>query len=224
MIERGRRMVSGPLTDLVGSFEGADTKGPVAAPTADPYPPRPPGGGRERLAAGDPERGHALLPAHQPALRAAAHGADLEQGVRGVGGDPRGRCDGRGAAGSAAPPRPPREHPGEQLPDALARRPGAGAPAGFLRRRTPNQGRLPKRRPPGQRHARRARISAPSVRTRRAHPGTHPPRPIRPKPSPLRRHPITRERGTFSTPIDTRLGSQECHVFKSHFCPLFETH
>ena len=30
--ERGRRVVSGPLGDLVGSLEGADTKGAVAAP------------------------------------------------------------------------------------------------------------------------------------------------------------------------------------------------
>ena len=61
MIERGRRMDSGPLTDLVGSFARADTKGAVAASAADPYPPRPSGGGRERLPGGDPERGATLL-------------------------------------------------------------------------------------------------------------------------------------------------------------------
>ena len=67
---------------------------------------------------------------HHRLLRAGVHGADFEQGVRGVGDDPRGRGDGGGAAGSAAPPLPHREHPGEQLPDAAARRPGAGTASG----------------------------------------------------------------------------------------------
>ena len=71
-----------------------------------------------------------------------------------------------------------------------------------------------------KRHARRARISgrsAPSVRARRAHPGTHPPPPIRPQPlhipsthpsagtqSPRKSGTFSKPRsGTFSKPIDT---------------------
>ena len=120
-----------------------------------------------------------------------------------MGDDPRGRGDGGGAAGSAAPPL---REPGEQLPDAAARRPGQAlrqVPAG----RTPNKGQLPQRRCPG-RHA-RARISgrsAPSVRARRAHPGTHPPPPIRPQPLQIpSTHPSAgtqspRKSGTFSKP------------------------
>ena len=71
-----------------------------------------------------------------------------------------------------------------------------------------------------KRYARRARISgrsAPSVRARRAHPGTHPPPPIRPQPlqipsthpsagtqSPRKSGTFSKPRsGTFSKPIDT---------------------
>ena len=67
---------------------------------------------------------------HHRLLRAGVHGADFKQGVRGVGDDPRRRGDGGGAAGSAAPPLPYREHSGKQLPAASARRPGAGTASG----------------------------------------------------------------------------------------------
>ena len=87
-------------------------------------------------------------------------------------------------------------------------------------RKNPEQGRLPKPRRPVRRHARRARVpgrSAPSVRARRAHPGTHPPPPLRPQPlqipsthpstgtqSPRKSGTFSKPRsGTFSTPIDT---------------------
>ena len=214
--ERGRRVYYGSLRDLVGSLQEAETKG-QAAPAAGPHPPRAAGGGRDRLPAGDPERGDVVLPAHQRALRAGVHGADFEQGVRGVGDDPRGRGDGGGAAGSAAPPLPHREHPGEQLPDAER-----GDLAQALRqvpaRKNPEQGPYPSGGAPVKRHARRARISgrsAPSVRARRAHPGTHPPPPIRPQPLQIpSTHPSTGTQsprksgtprsGTFSKPIDKR--------------------
>ena len=155
---------------------------------------------------------------HHRLLRAGVHGADFEQGVRGVGDDPRGRGDGRGAAGSAAPPLPPREHPGEQLPDAAARRPGAGAPAGPSEEEPRTRAGYPSGDAPVKRHARRARISgrsAPSVRARRAHPGTHPPPPIRPQPLQIpSTHPSAgtqspRKSGTFSKP-------QKWDIFEAH--------
>ena len=79
----------------------------------------------------------------------------------------------------------------------------------FWRGRTPDQDRLPSRDAPVRRHVRRARVpdrSAPSVRARRAHPGTHPPPPIRPQPLQIpSTHPSAgtqspRKSGTFSTP------------------------
>ena len=51
------------------------------------------------------------------ACRRGVHGPDFQQGVRRVGSDPRGRGDGGGVSGSA-PPLPPGEHPGKQLPAA----------------------------------------------------------------------------------------------------------
>ena len=218
--ESGRRVYYG-LPEGSGRVPpGGGDEGAVAAPAAGPHPPRAAGGGRDRLPAGDAERGDVVLPAHQRALRAGVHGADFEQGVRGVGDDPRGRGDGGGAAGSAAPPLPHREHPGEQLPDAAARRPGAGAPAGSCEEEPRTRASYPSGGAPVKRHARRARISgrsAPSVRARRAHAGTHPPPPIRPQPlqipsthpsagtqSPRKSGTFSKPRsGTFSKPIDT---------------------
>ena len=75
-----------------------------------------------------------------------------------------------------------------------------------------------------ERPARRARISAPSVRARRAHPGTHPPPSIRPQPlqipsthpsagtqSPRKSGTFSKPRsGTFSKPIDSQ--ASERHI------------
>ena len=47
---------------------GGGDEGAVAAPAAGPHPPRAAGGGRDRLPAGDPERGDVVLPAHQRAV------------------------------------------------------------------------------------------------------------------------------------------------------------
>ena len=129
--------------------------------------------------------------------------------VRGVGSDPHGRGGSGGGPRSAAPPLPPREDPRGQLPDAAARRLGAAAPAGSGEEDPRTRAGYPSRDAPVRRHARRARVpdrSAPSVRARRAHPGTHPPPPLRPQPLQIpSTHPSAgtqspRKSGTFSTP------------------------
>ena len=128
--ERGRRVYYGSLRDLVGSLQEAETKGQL----------------RRRLRV---LTHPALLVVDEIGyLPVSRNGATLffqlineryarasrvltsNKGFEEWGDDPRGRGDGGGAAGSAAPPLPHREHPGEQLPDAAARRLGAGAPAG----------------------------------------------------------------------------------------------
>ena len=62
----------------------------------------------------------ALLPAAQRPARAGVDGADLEQGLRGMGTRARRRDHGGGAHRPAAAPLPHRQHPGQQLPDAGA--------------------------------------------------------------------------------------------------------
>ena len=65
-------------------------------------------------------RAGALLPADQRPARAGVDGADLEQGLRGMGTRARRRDHGGGAHRPAAAPLPHRQHPGQQLPDAGA--------------------------------------------------------------------------------------------------------
>ena len=81
---------------------------------------------RDRLPAGQPGRRRALLPADQRPARAGVDGADLEQGLRGMGTRARRRDHGGGAHRPAAAPLPHRQHPGQQLPDAGASALAAG--------------------------------------------------------------------------------------------------
>ena len=100
----------------------------------------------------------------------------------------------------------------------------AGAPAGPGEKEPRTRASYPSGGAPVKRYARRARISgrsAPSVRARRAHPGTHPPPPIRQKALQIpSTHPSAGTRsprksgtfskpksGTFSKPIDTARGA-----------------
>ena len=62
-------------------------------------------------------RPRARLPADQRPARAGVNGADLEQGLRGMGTRARRRDHGGGAHRPAAAPLPYRQHPGQQLPD-----------------------------------------------------------------------------------------------------------
>ena len=64
---------------------GAGGWAPPAA-TQGAHAPGALGRRRDRLLAGHAHRGDALLPVDEPALRGGLDGADLEQGVRGVGG------------------------------------------------------------------------------------------------------------------------------------------
>ena len=210
--ERGRRVYSGPLRDLVGSLEGAGTKGAVAAPAADPYPPRPPGGGRERPPGGDPEVGRPCSSSSSVSARASVHGADSNKGF-----EERGAILGDEVMAAAPLDRLLHHCHLVNIRGNSYRMRDLGDLAQALRRPREEQPRTRAGHPsgdaPAKRHARRARISgrsAPSVRARRAHPGTHPLPPIRPKPVQIpSTHPSAdtkshRKSGTFSKPIDTR--------------------
>ena len=65
---KGRRVYYGSLEGFGRVPPGGGDEGAVAAPAAGPHPPRAAGGGRDRLPAGDPERGDVVLPAHQRAV------------------------------------------------------------------------------------------------------------------------------------------------------------
>ena len=92
--ENGRKIYFGTLTDLVDSLEEAKAAG--------------------RL-------NRRLKTLTHPALRPRLDRADVEQGLRGVGQDPRRRGHGRCTARPAAPSVPHRQHPGQQLPNAAPR-------------------------------------------------------------------------------------------------------
>ena len=68
--QSGRRVYYGALADLITSLEEAKTTGQLGAgtPPQDPHLSFAPGHRRDRLPAGQPDRRHALLPTHQPAL------------------------------------------------------------------------------------------------------------------------------------------------------------
>ena len=68
-------------------------------------------------------RRHALLPTHQPALRARIHRAHVQQRVRRVGSDLGRRSHGRCTHRSLATPLSYRQHTWQQLPHAQAHRP-----------------------------------------------------------------------------------------------------
>ena len=104
--ERGRRVYYGSLRDLVGSLQEAETKGQL----------RRRSGSSPTIRAADETATCRYGATLFPSTSVPASTVLTEQGVRGVGDDPRGRGDGGGAA-SAAPPLPHREH---QLPDAAA--------------------------------------------------------------------------------------------------------
>ena len=109
---------------------------PPQAAAEDADAPVAAGGRRDRLLAGEPERGDAVLPADRPALRARLDGGHVEQGVRGMGTDPGRRGDGGGAAGPTAAPVPHRQHPRQQLADATpCGRAGQGAGGSAVGRR-----------------------------------------------------------------------------------------
>ena len=122
--------------------------------------------------------------------------------------------DGQGRRGPG--PRPPSP--------AAARRSGAGAPADPCEEEPRTRAGYPGGDAPVKRNARRARISgrsAPAVRARRAHPGTHPPPSIRPKPLRIpSTHPSAsakslQESGTFSKPkLECAPGSGQVTVAK----------
>ena len=66
--QSGRRVYYGALADLITSLEEAKTHRPAGTPPQDPHLSFAPGHRRDRLPAGQPDRRHALLPTHQPAL------------------------------------------------------------------------------------------------------------------------------------------------------------
>ena len=79
--QSGRRVYYGALADLITSLEEAKTAGQLGRRLkilTYPYLSFAPGHRRDRLPAGQPDRRHALLPTHQPALRARIHCADLQ--------------------------------------------------------------------------------------------------------------------------------------------------
>ena len=92
-------------------------------PPQDPHLSLAPGHRRDRLPAGQPDRRHALLPTHQPALRARIHRAHVQQRVLRVGSDLGRRSHGRCTHRSLATPLSYRQHTWQQLPHAQAHRP-----------------------------------------------------------------------------------------------------
>ena len=83
--ESGRKIYFGTLTDLVTSLEEAKGRRQARPPPEDPHPPGAARRRRDRLPAGDPERGGPVLPTRQPALRQRLDRAHVQQGLRGVG-------------------------------------------------------------------------------------------------------------------------------------------
>ena len=66
--QSGRRVYYGALADLITSLEEAKTTGQLGRRLKILTYPLAPGHRRDRLPAGQPDRRHALLPTHQPAL------------------------------------------------------------------------------------------------------------------------------------------------------------
>jgi DNA replication protein DnaC len=83
--QSGRRVYYGTLADLITSLEEAQAAGRLQAAAEGAHASCAARRRRDRLSADQPHRRHALLPAHDPPLRARVHRADLEQGLRGVG-------------------------------------------------------------------------------------------------------------------------------------------
>ena len=85
-----------------------------------------------------------LLPAHQRPARAGVDGADVEQGLRGLGRRARRRGDGGRSHRPSGAPLPHRQHSGQQLPDAgtirtFCRPARIGAARGVRRDRRPKR-------------------------------------------------------------------------------------
>ena len=118
--EAGRRVYYGTLAGLIDSLMDARAAGALSPAAARADASRAARGRRDRRPAGQPGRRRALLPAAQRPARAGVDGADLEQGLRGMGTRARRRDHGGGAHRPAAAPLPHRQHPGQQLPDAGA--------------------------------------------------------------------------------------------------------
>ena len=118
--EAGRRVYYGTLAGLIDSLMEARAAGELSPAAARADASRAARRRRDRLPAGQPRRRRALLPADQRPARAGVDGADLEQGLRGMGTRARRRDHGGGAHRPAAAPLPHRQHPGQQLPDAGA--------------------------------------------------------------------------------------------------------
>ena len=123
--EAGRRVYYGTLTGLIDTLMEARAAGELSPAPAGADASCTFGRRRDRVPTGQPGRRRALLPADQRPARAGVDGADLEQGLRGVGQRARRRGHGGGAHRPAAAPLPHRQHPGQQLPDAGA--PGLAA-------------------------------------------------------------------------------------------------
>ncbi len=131
--QRGRRVYYGALADLVSCLEQARASGSLkhrllvlsSAPLAH-------GGGRDRLSTSQPDRGHVVLPADEPPLRANLHRADLKQELRGVGRGPRERGDGGCPYRSGSTPLSHRKYPRQFLSHARAYRAMASSKPGRL--------------------------------------------------------------------------------------------
>ena len=118
--EAGRRVYYGTLAGLIDSLMDARAAGELSRRLRVLTHPALLVVDENRLPAGQPRRRRALLPADQRPARAGVDGADLEQGLRGMGTRARRRDHGGGAHRPAAAPLPHRQHPGQQLPDAGA--------------------------------------------------------------------------------------------------------
>ena len=121
--QSGRRVYYGALADLITSLEEAKTAGQLGRRLKIlTYP--------SLLVIDEigylpvqPDRRHALLPTHQPALRARIHRAHVQQRVRRVGSELGRRSHGRCTHRSLATPLSYRQHTWQQLPHAQAHRP-----------------------------------------------------------------------------------------------------
>ena len=84
--ESGRRVCYGTLASLNRVAHGGQDGRQPGPPAQGPDAPRTPRGRRDRVPAGEPGRRDPVLPTHQRPPRARLHGADIEQGLRGLGG------------------------------------------------------------------------------------------------------------------------------------------
>ena len=117
--QSGRRVYYGALADLITSLEEAKAAGQLSHRLKTlTYPSLL----VVDVPTGQPDRRDALLPTHQPPLRARIHRAHVQQGLRGVGRDPGRRGHGRGTHRPAAAPLSHRQHPRQQLPHASSHR------------------------------------------------------------------------------------------------------